>query len=225
MRRSLVTLTAVLGATGLLVPAAGASTTSDKADVREIVLRAADVPSSWDATPGDKEEDTTGDDMLAECLGRPAGQTRKGRSAKYVGPEFERGAQTFGTEGLAYQSTSAARKAFATFKDDDLADCTAQVFRDLFEEQLATSGQTFTIDALDVSSQGIPRVADETVRVEAKIVVTTNGQTETVYAGTVAMRDGRFGASLTTLAQTEPFPAAFEARMVRKLAKNLAAVA
>jgi hypothetical protein len=216
MRRALVLVVAagvVLGLTAM--PGAAAS---DQATTKKIVLVKRDGPKGWKATPSDQEESNPGaDEVLAQCVGiaNPTPQ----RTARWEGPEFEKGSSEFSTSAVAYETKQAIKQAMAIYSSPQSGQCLEQAFTDQLAPRLAEDD--VTLSDVQIQPLEVPKVGDQRVGMLVTATLTSGDESRDLFIVTVLVRKGRFGVDFTAQTFDKVFSQKLGYQLLRRLDSNL----
>jgi len=221
MRRLLVLPLAAALVLGLT--AAPGAAASDRATTKKIVLVKRDAPKGWKAEPNDQtESDPAAAAALAQCVGVPNPTAQ--RTARYEGPELEKGPNSFDTSAVAYKTKKAIKQAMAVYGSPQSAQCLQQVFTQQLVPRLAAEDDV-TVSNVQVQGIEVPKVGDQRVGVLVSATLTSGDESRELFIITVLVRKGRFGADFTAQSFDEVFPQRLGYSLLRKLDRNLDAVA
>lgn len=220
MRRSLVLTLAAGLVLGLTAMPGGAA--SDRATVKKIVLVKRDVPKGWKAEPSEQQQSDPGAAAaLAECVGVPDPTAQ--RTARWAGPELEKGDLEFDTSAVAYKNKKAIKQAMAAFTAPQAGQCLTQALTERLGPRLAADN--VTMSNVQVQPLEVPKIGDQRVGVVVTATLSSGDESRDLFIVTVLVRKGRFGADFTAQTFDEIFPQKLGYKLLRKLDSKLDAAA
>ena len=182
---------------------------TDKTIVASVVLKATDLPGSWNQGAA-AENDTSGDAQMARCLGIPNDDESL---TAYIGsPEFSKGGTQISARTYAYKSESVVEADLRGADKPQLATCLAA---------LAT-GQGAT--NVHVSKTPMPSTAGSLrgFRVTGSLDTTApNGSLAHVVIDEVALAKGRIETDIDVETLERTLPAGLIDRLTAALAQRL----
>lgn len=204
MRRrfAAVVVTAVAATTGALAGSpAAAGANDDEAIAKRALLRASDLPDSWEADESaDPDQDDPAEGRVPECEDIEAAIDKGDKSPHADSPQFDDGDDPNGiasvsNEVFVFPKAKGAKRYLAPFKADEAADCLlgrAEVIPNILDAELVD---------LDVAGAGTDGVG-----YSALLTFDNEGVPFTLAVDVVVVRVGRAIVTFAAENADEPLP-------------------
>jgi hypothetical protein len=167
-----------------------ASGATDRATVRDIVLKATDLPGTWKVGPIEPNSNS-GDAQMTHCLGIPNSDTSQ---TAYAGsPDFQQGTVTIFSQTTVYTSTAVVGQDLRGAASPNLARC----FSQLFATQVSGATNIRIVRSLLPASAG----ALKGFRLKGSFTVTQGGRNGSAAFDEVALAKGRIELNVVILEQ------------------------
>jgi hypothetical protein len=218
-----VTLLTLSGLGVLAVGVSGASTRSERASARSLVVRAGDLTGDWTSGPPDAADDDATDKATAKCLGVNRNPNSR-RDAHAEGPSLTRAdGSDVQSSGNVFESRSALRASLSLFDRPRLATCFERLLsKQLLKELPNATIDDFTLRTLPVT---IPGVRARGFRITVLVTDTVSGESATIVSDEILAWTRRLGSSATITAMNEAPANDLESEVARVLGKRLRAAA
>ena len=216
---------ATTGASATTPTTSAAVAAPDEAKLKTLVLTAADVPSSWTASPSSSSGDNSPDDaasqaQLAACLGVPNSDKKQVASAD--SDDYDLANSSISSNASSYSSQDVVDQDAAALSKSNAASCFKQGLQKALTSQLPAGA---TVDKFDITitpgAGGGPSNVAGTLRVE--VLVGVAGQQAHVYLDIVLIKGKLIEASVQFTGFGAPIAADIEAKAVRAVADRVAA--
>jgi hypothetical protein len=186
---------------------------SDSATVRAIVLKATDLPGTWEVGPIEPNS-KSGDAQMTHCLGIP--NSDNSQTAYAGSPDFSQGAILIFSQTTAYTSTSVVGQDLRGTASPKLARC----FSQLFATQVSGATNIHIVKStLPASASGL-----KGFRLKGSFTVTQGGRSGTAAFDQVALAKGRVELNVVILqraASTSVVPPGLMERATAAIAQRL----
>ncbi len=205
----------------LVVGVAGASTRSDRATARALVIRASDLSGDWTSGPPDAADDDASDTATARCLGVNRNPNER-RDAHVEGPGLTRSdGVDVQSSGNVFESRAALRASLALFDRPRLATCFERLLRASLREDLPNATiDDFTLARLPVT---IPGVQARGFRITVVVTDPDAGESATIVSDEILAWTDRLGSSATVTTQNAAPPEDLESEIATVLGQRLRA--
>lgn len=188
---------------------------ADKAKARTLVLRPADLPAEWKATPHREDPtDKTYDAQLAACLGRPSPDTYLTASAD--SPDFARGDAEVTSQAQLVKTVADFNADVDAVQGPKFVPCVKRVLTKSLQPLAGASLRSVAVAPLPVASYG-----QFSLGFRATIRLLVQGQPVSVYQDGILLGKGRIELTASFSDVQQPPDPALEKSLVAKLAARL----
>lgn len=188
---------------------------ADKARARTLVLRPADLPAGWKATPHREDPtDKTYDAQLAACLGRPSPDTYLTASAD--SPDFARGDAEVSSQAQLVKTVADFNADIDAVQGPKFVPCVKRVLTKSLQPLAGASLRSVAVAPLPVASYG-----QFSLGFRATIRLLVQGQPVSVYQDGILLGKGRIELTASFSDVQQPPDPALEKSLVAKLAARL----
>lgn len=188
---------------------------ADKARARTLVLRPADLPAGWKATPHREDPtDKTYDAQLAACLGRPSPDTYLTASAD--SPDFARGDAEVSSQAQLVKTVADFNADVDAVQGPKFVPCVKRVLTKSLQPLAGASLRSVAVAPLPVASYG-----QFSLGFRATIRLLVQGQPVSVYQDGILLGKGRIELTASFSDVQQPPDPALEKSLVAKLAARL----
>jgi hypothetical protein len=208
-----------------LAPTTSTIDPGDLERLRQSVLTAGDMPDGWTVSPSEPEA-IGGDEFMGRlnvCLG--AGTDSESRLDHVSGPRFQNGDNTVRSDASVYATADALEKQYRELSDPKNFTCIGDVLKTVFARM--AGGVVASLAKTDVTVSPIAGLESNSsqVALRVKVSVAAGGQSITLYADVLAVRDGRFESSMLVAYLRSPPPVELEQLLLAAARNRLAASA
>jgi hypothetical protein len=214
--------TSASGATGV----SSGGPPADIALAQAAVLKLADFPKGWQATPAATASGNA-DVQLAKCLNVSVGALNNNGQGKYDSPVFSapsNGPSISVSSSVRYASAAAkAQAAFALFSDPRVPGCLNTEIANGLKHP--SSGATIpagvTVGTPSVNTLPLPTFGDQSIGYRVLVPIHASGVTITITDDLVIAVKGRAGLEMNFQTSGAPFTTADEQRYTRLVVSRL----
>ena len=211
----LVALTACGGGGGGSSNSGDPST--DKATAEKIVLKQADFPVGWKATPHQSSpDDAASKTRFFECIG--ASDPTPDETADVRSPDFSQGQVTQAASEVQLMRTeSNAVDELTALQGGRTVDCIKALIQEGAQKQLPAGTAVTDLTAAQLR---FPTLKDGAAAVRVAFTIQTGGVNVPIYADAIYFRSGRAIVSLTTVNGGSPMDNKLEEDLAQKMASR-----
>ena len=198
------------------------SSTTTSVDLHALVLKRADVPSTWTNTPN---TDTSGtDEQLAQgivqCLGLHV-DPEAGRVAHLNSDDFQKSDSRIGSSAESWQNETDVQAQIALITNPKAGHCYGQVLRNQLPSSLPSD---VTLDTLQVTlTPGHAGFPDDVVATaHGKIVLSGQGQSVSLYLDAAFIAHGTVTAEVQFLGFGAQILPTLSSQLVQSIAERVA---
>ncbi len=213
--------TPVPSATGSPTPStSGSSAPPATPALRAIVLQAADLPSTWKGTPY-QADPTTGSDQaaLVRCIGGK--NTGPDETGEADSADFDLGNATISSSASSYRSASDIAADTALLRSSKASACFESLTRKELPSSLPAGSKIGAMSfVFSAPAKGLP--SSVVAQLAARIAVTVQGQTLTLYTDSAFIAHGLVEAEVDFEDVATHVPAGLQTRLVTLVATRSA---
>jgi hypothetical protein len=188
---------------------------ADDAKAQSLVLRQADLPGTWTATPHEKSADSQAQSaQLAACLGLPDPLTTE--TADVDSPDFSMGADpnkiTVESNADLLQTADQAKADFAAFGGPALETCLKTLFGQIIQSGI--SARNVSLASVTYDRLPVKNYADATIGLRLSATLVGPSGRATLYQDLILMRKDRAEVTLVFASSGDAPPAELEQAVI-----------
>ena len=190
---------------------------TDKATADRVVLKQADFPLGWKATPHQSSpDDAASKKRFFECIG--SSDPTPNETADVRSPDFSQGQATQAASEMQFMRTSTgAVDALTALQGGKTVDCIKALIQEGAQKQLPAGTAVTDLTAAQLK---FPTLKDGAAAVRVAFTIQTGGVNVPIYADAIYFRSGRAIVSLTTVNGGSPMDSKLEEDLAQKMASR-----
>jgi hypothetical protein len=195
----------------------GVGAAADKATARVLILRSADLPDGWRATPTrERLEDKIAEDELAACAGRPKPDSYT--TARVSSPDFSMGDAAVSSEAEVVRTVTDFKADVAAITGSGFVPCLKDGFSKFLRRLPGVSVKSVAVEPLQVARYG-----DFSTGFRVTLRMTIQGRPLRQFSDEVLLGKGRIQLTASFSSTGRPFDPALRRALVAKLGARLEA--
>ena len=196
------------------------------------LLQLSDLPTGWEATPAEDDDDADDDQAFTEQFAACTGIDEKDwfgaeddDDASADAPDFENAEdQTVAHSVSVSEDAATAERGFGVLQLDATPGCLTEAFGEMIRAAAAEEDD-FNVGEISVNEMTFPDLAERTVAFRATVPVATQGLQIELYLDMVFSQAGRMTSIMMTQGVIEPFDPALAEQLATTAAERLDASA